>query len=291
MVTLVLTHETRGPLLLIGGAEDKIGAQQILARFVQLAGGANAKIAIIATASAFHELVGQHYVQIFGKLGAAKADLLRLRDRNDARLSEPLELLEQATAVFITGGDQLKLTTVLGGTLIERRLRERCLHGMVMAGTSAGASAASTHMLAYGASGFPPRKAMMQFAPGLGLIGGVVVDQHFGARGRAGRLMTAVAHNPGLIGIGLDEDTAAEIDHTGKLTVLGRGSVMIVDGHGVSYTDIHHIHDQRPITIYDLRLHVLATSYRYDLQARMPLNPSGPLQPFEESGLIGGEGI
>jgi cyanophycinase len=115
---------------------------------------------------------------------------------------------------------------------------------------------------------------MMQFAPGLGLLQGVVVDQHFGARGRAGRLMTAVAHNPTLLGLGLDEDTAAELDSEGWLTVLGHGSVMIVDGADMSYTDIHLVSERAPLTMFDMRLHMLAEGYAYNIHTRTPRMPS-----------------
>jgi cyanophycinase len=281
----------RGPLLLIGGAEDKVGGRTILNRFVRIAGGPAARIAVIATASAFYDLVGQRYVSLFTLLGAAHVEVLRVRDRAEAQRPEALEQLDSATGIFLTGGDQLKLTAILGGTPVAARIRERHRAGCAVGGTSAGASAAPEHMLAYGASGIPPRKAMMQFAPGLGLIGGIVVDQHFGARGRAGRLMTAVAHNPGLLGIGLDEDTAIEIDPEDTLTVLGAGSVMIVDGAGMSYTDIHYVPEHAPLTIFDMRVHVLAGGYHYDIPARAPLLPSAPAHAHPEPGMVDGEGI
>lgn len=281
---------TPGRLLLIGGAEDKVGGRTILARFVQLAGGGAARIAVLATASSFQELVGQRYVTLFSGLGAGHVDVVRVQDRAQAREHEPLAQLGEATGIFITGGDQLKLAAVLGGTRVADAIRQRHQAGAVVGGTSAGASAASEHMMAYGASGIPPRKAMMHFGPGLGLIRGVVVDQHFGARGRAGRLMTAVAHNPELLGIGLDEDTAVEIDPAGAMTVLGQGSVIVVDGVGMTHTDIHSVPDNAPLTIFDMRVHVLSSGYRYDIPSRTPHLPSEQ-PPYQESGYTGGEGI
>jgi len=279
-----------GRLLLIGGAEDKVGGRTILARFVQLAGGEAARIAILATASSFQELVGQRYVALFAALGAGHAEVVRVHDRTQARQDEPLLQLAEASGIFLTGGDQLKLAAILGGTRVADMIRQRHQAGAVIGGTSAGASAASEHMMAYGASGIPPRKAMMHFGPGLGLLRGVVVDQHFGARGRAGRLMTAVAHNPALLGIGLDEDTAVEIDAAGLVTVLGHGSVIIVDGAAMSHTDIHSVPDQAPLTIFDMRVHVLSSGYRYDIPSRTPHLPSEP-PPYPETGFVGGEGI
>ncbi len=280
-----------GPLLLIGGAEDKVGSRTILNRFVQLAGGSQARITVVATASSFEDLVGQRYATLFASLNSAHVEILQVRNRLQAQMTEPLSQLDQATGIFVTGGDQLKLTAVLGGTPVARHIRQRHQAGCVVAGTSAGASAAAEHMMAYGSSGIPPRKAMMQFAPGLGLISGVVIDQHFGARGRAGRLMTAVAHNPGLLGLGLDEDTAVEISSGGMLTVMGRGSVMIVDGTDMSFTDIHRIPDNMPLTIFGMRLHVLSSGYRFDIASRVPHLPVGPFQPPPDIQGVDGEGI
>jgi cyanophycinase len=276
------TQNTRAPLLLVGGAEDKIGSREILNRFVQLAGGADAHIAVIATASAVHDMVGQRYTELFRSLGAAHAEILPLHNRQEAQRVEPLLQLDKASGIFMTGGDQLKLTAVLGGTPVIERLRMRHRAGCVIGGTSAGASAAAEHMLAYGSSGIPPRKAMMQFAPGLGFIGGVIIDQHFGARGRSGRLMTAVAHNPHLLGVGLDEDTAVEIASSGRLTVLGSGSVMIVDGIDISYTDIHLMPEHAPLTIFGMHVHVLSRGHSYDIIRRMPGLP--------DDGLLEGDG-
>ncbi len=277
-------------LLLIGGAEDKVGSRTILSRFVQLAGAESARIAIIATASAFQELVGQRYVLLFTSLGAGYAEVLPVSDRMQAQRPESVAQLQESTAIFITGGDQLKLTALLGGTPVAEQIRNRHRVGCVIGGTSAGASVVAEHMMAYGASGIPPRKAMMQFAPGLGLVRGVVIDQHFSVRGRAGRLMTAVAHNPELLGIGLDEDTAVEIDTAGRLTVLGRGSVMVVDGMGISYTDIHNVPEHAPLTIFDLRVHVLSSGHHYDMHARAPGMPVATAV-HTEPGLQYGEGI
>ena len=283
-------QETRGPLLLIGGAEDKTGRRVILEHFVALAGGARAQIVVIASASSFEDLVGQRYVAIFQDLGVRRAEMLQVRSRIETRHVIPLEQLDHATGIFITGGDQLKLTALFGGTPIAERLRKRSREGCVIAGTSAGASVAAEHMLAYGAGGLTPRKAMMQFAPGLGLISGVVVDQHFGARNRAGRLMTAVAHNPDLIGVGLDEDTAVEISTEGHLTVIGRGAVMIVDGEDVSFSDIHYIIEGAPLSIFGLRVHMLAHGFSFDLASRLPAAPMAA-PSGSEAGLLFGEGI
>jgi cyanophycinase len=281
---------TPGALLLIGGAEDKVGTQALLKRFVILAGGPAARIVIIAAASSFEDLVGRRYMSLFTNLGAASAEVLQARDRIEARHPLPAEQIAHATGIFITGGDQLKLTALLGGTPLAEAIRRQHQHGCVIGGTSAGASAASEHMLAYGGGGLTPRKALMQYAPGLGLVAGLVVDQHFGARNRAGRLMTAVAHNPDLVGIGLDEDTAIEVDGESMITVYGRGSVMIVDGADVSYTDIHRVQEHAPLALFGLRVHILSEGSHYDLANRTPIAPSTVIAA-PDADLSYGEGI
>ncbi|GAB4110297.1 MAG: cyanophycinase [Roseiflexaceae bacterium] len=280
----------RGVLLLIGGAEDKVGAKQILRRFVELAGGPAARIVVIAAASSFEDLVGRRYLNLFGNLGAGRVEVLQVRDRNEARHPLALAQIEQASGIFMTGGDQLKLTALFGGTPLAEGIRRRYRAGAVIGGTSAGASAAAEHMLAYGGSGLTPRKALMQYAPGLGLVQGVVVDQHFGARNRAGRLMTAVAHNPDLIGIGLDEDTAVEIDTNQHITVHGQGAVMVVDAGDLHYTDLYRVPDHAPVALFGLRTHILTAGCHYDLTSRTPAPPSAS-PSFQEQGLIEGEGI
>jgi cyanophycinase len=283
-------EHTRGALLLIGGAEDKVGSRAILRHFVALAGGQAARIVIIAVASSFEDLVGRRYMSLFSGLGAASAEVLQAHDRTEARHSLPLAQIEAATGIFITGGDQLKLTALLGGTPLAEAIRRRSRAGCVIGGTSAGASVAPEHMLAYGGGGLTPRKAMMQFAPGLGLVHGIVVDQHFGARNRAGRLMTAVAHNPDLIGVGLDEDTAVEINADGQMLALGRGVIMIVDGMDASHSDIHRVPEHAPLAIFGLRVHTLSEGCRFDLHSRSPSPPSAA-PAYADLGLTHGEGI
>jgi cyanophycinase len=271
---VLATQERRpGPLLLIGGAEDTIGGRLLLRRFVALAGGSNAVIAVLTTASSYPDYVGRRYTAVFRDLGARDVTVLDAQTRPACSRPELLTQLAASSGVFISGGDQLKLVSVLGGTPLAAHVRARHADGAVIGGTSAGASAVCEHMLAYGESGIPPRKAMMQFAPGLGLISGVVVDQHFGARSRAGRLLTAVAHNPRILGVGLDEDTAVEIDEGGLMTVLGRGSVMVVDGSDLTYTDIHRVPQHAPLTIFNVKMHVMTSGYHYDIPTRTPIIP------------------
>ncbi len=274
-------HATAGMLMLIGGAEDKLGNRAILRRFVELSGGPAARIAIIAAASEIYGVVSQTYQRIFGELGVADVRVLEIYDRAQCADPNALEPLNEATGMFLTGGNQLKLMTIIGGTPAATRIRRVYRNGCVVAGTSAGASAVCQHMMAYGSSGTTPRKAMMHFAPGLGLITRLLVDQHFGARGRTGRLITAIAHNPYLLGVGLDEDTAIEVDAKRMMRVFGRGSVMVVDGSGSEYNNIHRLPDNAPLAMFDLRLHILTHGHGFDITKRQPLAPAVPPAPFD----------
>ena len=281
-------RDNSGTLMLIGGAEDKVGSRAILRRFVELAGGPTARVAIMASASEIHTVVASTYKRIFGELGVGDVRVLELYRREQCTDPAALEPLNDATGIFLTGGNQLKLMTLIGGTPAATRIRRVYRHGCVVAGTSAGASAVCQHMMAYGSSGTTPRKAMMHFAPGLGLITRLLVDQHFGARGRTGRLITAIAHNPYLLGAGLDEDTAIEVDAHRMLRVFGRGSVMIVDGSGTEYNNIHRIPDNAPLAMYNLRFHILTHGHAFDIKGRQPIIPTIHPAPFEPQNLLEG---
>lgn len=281
-----------GTLLMIGGAEDKVGNRTILRHFVELAGGKRARVAIIAAASEIYEVVASTYERIFTELGAGEVCVLKLYSREQCFDEASLAQIRASTGVFLTGGNQLKLMSIMGGTPAATALRRTYRAGCVVAGTSAGASAVCQHMMAYGLSGITPRKAMMHFAPGLGLINRLLVDQHFGARGRTGRLVTALAHNPFLLGVGLDEDTAVEVGPGHQvLTVIGRGSVTIIDGANMAYNDIYRIPDNAPLTIYNMRLNLLTHGHQFDIGRRQPIIPTVPPLPFEAHTYFEGEGI
>ncbi len=263
----------RGSIMPVGGAEDKRRERVILARFVELAGGERARIAIVPTASSI-EGAGQYYKSIFYDLGAASAEVAYIHGRAAANNPEAVEQIEAATGIYITGGNQMRLAAILGGSRVEAAIRARNAAGAVIAGTSAGASILSAHMVAQGAGGNTPKQRMAQMAAGFGLIDGVVIDQHFRERDRIGRLLALVALNPALLGLGIDEDTAAIIDADGVLEVLGRGTVMIVDGARMQ-SDVAHQRVHRPLSITNVLLHALASGYRYDLRDRRPL-PAPP---------------
>jgi cyanophycinase len=258
---------TEGSVIIIGGAEDKVRDRVILNRFVTLAGGTDATIVVISTASSLGELAGERYKAIFGELGVKHVRPLHAVTRPQANDETSALTVRDATGIFLTGGNQLRLASTIGGTRLADAVLERFRHGAVVAGTSAGASAMSSHMIAFGASGATPKHRMAQIAAGLGLLPGVIVDQHFQQRNRLGRLLSLIAQNPSLLGLGVDEDTAGVVSPDHILEVIGRGSITVVDG-SASETDAWEIKGHRPLMISGVVLHSLPAGYRFDLRRR-----------------------
>ncbi len=256
-----------GTVIVIGGAEDKVRDRVILARFAQLAGGPDARIAVIATASSFGLEAGERYKAIFTELGAASVTPLNTTTRAQANDEHAAKVIAESSGVFMTGGNQLRLSSMLGGTRVAGAMVESFRRGAVVAGTSAGASAVSSHMIAFGASGATPKHRMAQIAAGLGLLPGVIVDQHFQQRNRLGRLLSLIAQNPSLLGLGVDEDTAGVVGPDQVMEVIGRGSITVVDG-AASETDAWEIRGHRPLMISGVVLHSLPAGYRFDLRRR-----------------------
>ncbi|MBI3749090.1 MAG: cyanophycinase, partial [Chloroflexi bacterium] len=196
-----------GTVIIIGGAEDKVRDRVILNRFVALAGGAGATIAVISTASSLGMEAGERYRAVFAELVVTRVRPLHAVTRPQANDDTTTMAVRDATGIFLTGGNQLRLSSTIGGTRLADAVLDRFRHGAVVAGTSAGASAMSSHMIAFGASGATPKHRMAQIAAGLGLLPGVIVDQHFQQRNRLGRLLSLIAQNPSLLWLGVDEDT------------------------------------------------------------------------------------
>lgn len=260
------SNAARGTLMAIGGAEDKLDDKAILSSFAHLAGGKKARIVIVPTASSI-ETAGLRYKAIFLGMGVESAEVVYIQSREDANADEKFEELGDATGIFLTGGNQVRLSSLIGGTKFEECVRRRNQNGAVVAGTSAGASILSAHMVAGGAEGAVPKQRMAHMVAGFGLISNLIIDQHFRQRNRIGRLLSLVATNPGLLGIGVDEDTAAIFDADGTMEVIGRHSVTIVDGSQM-YTDIFEVKGHGEVTVSDARLHVLPAGRRFDLEAR-----------------------
>jgi cyanophycinase len=261
---------TEGHVLVIGGAEDKVRERVILNRFVKLAGGRDARITVVSTASSLGAAAGELYKRVFGELGVSDVRPVHAVTRAQANEESAARLVRDSTGIFLTGGNQLRLSSTIGGTALARAILDRHRQGAVVAGTSAGASAMSTHMVAFGASGGSPKQRMVQMAAGLGVLPGVIVDQHFQQRNRLGRLLAIIAQNPSLLGIGVDEDTAGVVGPDMVLEVVGRRSITIIDGAG-SDTDVWEVPAHRPLMISNVVLHSLPSGYRFDLRRRVRL--------------------
>lgn len=270
----------RGALVAIGGAEDKVGSRAILSQVVALAGGKKAVVALFPTASQIPLEIEATYRAIFGELGA-EVRTVWVNERADASSPETVALLDGCTAAFFTGGAQGRIVSLLGGTALAQRIRRAHRDGMLVAGTSAGASVICEHMIAQGRSGYAPRRQSVTMAPGLGLTKRIVIDQHFAQRHRIGRLFAAVALNPFLIGVGIDEDTAVVLDGANKMKVIGRGTVTVIDGSKLLHTDIHETPNNAPATVLGLEVHVLTAGLGYDVDARRPTWEATKLGPAE----------
>jgi cyanophycinase len=258
---------TRGDLVIIGGAEDKLGRKTILQQFIDLAGGPDSRIVVIATASSLGESIVEVYHSLFTGMGAVEVTGLNPTSRSEANDESTTAALDGATGIFMTGGNQSKLTSVVAGTALGRKLIELNRSGTVVGGTSAGASAISSHMVAFGSSGDIPKQRMGQMSAGLGLLHDVIIDQHFGKRNRIGRLLSLVAHSPTLLGIGLDEDTAVVVNSDDVIEVSGRGVATIVDGSHIE-TDAFRVKRYDPLMVSGAILHSLPEGSRFDLRMR-----------------------
>jgi cyanophycinase len=268
MPSKISPGETRGWIVPIGGAENKENDRHILERFIRVSGGANANVVVIPTASRMHE-TGPRYEKLFKELGAAEVTSMDFDTRRDCQEPGRLRRIEEATGIFFTGGNQLRLTTLLGGTPVAKLIRVRNAHGVTVGGTSAGASILSEHMIAFGDEGSSVVSGSVRLAPGLGLTNRFIIDQHFRQRDRLGRLITALAYNPFAIGIGLDEDTAAFIGPDETIEVEGSGGVTIVDASEVSYSSIGDAGEGQPVSVLGLRVHILVPGTTFNLHTRL----------------------
>jgi cyanophycinase len=268
MPSIVPEGATRGWIIPIGGAENKENDRHILERFVRCAGGRDADIVVIPTASRLHE-TGPRYEKLFRDIGAARVDVMDFDTRRDCQEPGRLSRLEEASGIFFTGGNQLRLTTLLGGTPVAKLVRIRNANGVTVGGTSAGASILSEHMIAFGDEGSSVISGSVRLAPGLGLTNRFIIDQHFRQRDRLGRLLTALAYNPFAVGIGLDEDTAAFIGPDETVEVEGSGGVTIVDASDVSYSSMDSVTEGQPVCMLGLRLHVLVAGATFNMHTRL----------------------
>ncbi len=266
----VVTGEQRGFVIPIGGAEERAENPVILQKFINLCGAEKARIVIIPTASRLDE-TGPNYIQVFQSLGVIEVVSLNINTREEANLAENITALEQATGIFMTGGNQLRLSTILGGTTFAQTMRRCNAAGVHIAGTSAGAAIMPEHMIAGGPTGSLPNESGVTFAPGMGLINKIILDQHFSQRNRLGRLLSAVSYNPFSSGVGIDEDTAVFIGPDNQLEVVGSGSVTIIDPSDLSHSSMANAAKGEAITLIGMKLHMLSSGDCYNLDTRVAI--------------------
>jgi cyanophycinase len=259
--------QPRGYIIPIGGAE-KVQEPSILKRFVKLCGGRHARIAIIPTASLMSDTASR-YEELFDELGAGSAQSFTLEERTDGANPETLKKIERATGVFFTGGNQLRLSTHLGGTPVAKAIRLMNARGVHVAGTSAGAAFLSEHMIAFGEEGASPRVGSVTLSAGLGLTNRIIIDQHFRQRDRLGRLLTALAYNPFAVGMGLDEDTAAFIGPDETVEVVGSGAVTVVDPSEIEFSSMDQAAKGEPVCLLGIRMHILVQGATFNLHTRV----------------------
>jgi cyanophycinase len=267
-----MPQSTKTAIMIIGGAEDKVHGREILQNFFHRSGGTDAKIAIIPSASREPAVIGERYREIFTEMGAKGIEILDIRDRDQCRDALLQNYAAECSGVFMTGGDQLRLCGLLADTPLMDLVRQRAQRGEVaLAGTSAGAAVMGHYMIAGGGSGESPNRSLVDITTGLGIIPELLVDQHFHNRNRMARLMSAIAGHPDRIGLGIDEDTCAVFEGDGLMQVIGKGTVTVVDPQDMKHTNLPYAGATDPLSICNLRVHILAYGDRYDIRRRVAI--------------------
>ncbi len=270
-MNMQLNAPLRGPLIAIGGAEDRQEAT-ILSRVLGFSRRDAPVVAVITTASAIPKDVFDGYEAVFSTLGAAEVLDARIRERHDASDEAFVSMIRRADVIFISGGDQMRLTNILGGSAVLEAIRARHAEGAVVAGTSAGAACQSSTMIYGGSADDSLRKGAVKMAAGFGLVDNVIIDTHFLERGRFSRLMEVGATNPELLGVGLGED-AAVLFKDNKLLAFGPGHVILVDSSGITRSNVFELDDGEAVTVHDVKMHALVDGYGYSLSDRRVLGP------------------
>jgi cyanophycinase len=270
-------NSNRGQLVIIGGAEDREGDCNVLREFVRCAGGTKAKIVVMTAATSLPGEVGEDYIRIFERLGVESVRVVDTDRREDSERPENLEIIQEATGAFFTGGDQARIIEYIKGTKLDELLHKRHAEGMVVGGTSAGAAMMPDVMIVEGDSETNPRADVVEMGVGMGFLPGVVIDQHFAQRGRLGRLIAALVQQPAVLGFGIDEDTAIVVD--GDLVrIIGSGSVTVVDESGATYNNLDEVLKDEAIAVCGIKLHVLPHGFSFNLKTRQPMT-SGASRP------------
>lgn len=268
--------KTRGRLLAIGGAEDPDEKKmEILPYFVRMCGGKRARILVCGSPSEHPSQKERTYARLFRKIGVADVMKAALADRNEAEDHDNVSLVDRATGVFFTGGDQMRLTSLVAGTLFGERIRERVWNeGLNIAGTSAGAAAMGSTMITGGKDDGTVKRADVDLAPGLGYWREAVIDTHFSERGRVSRMLTVFAQNPQILGIGIDGDTAVDVKPGERFTVVGKGAVFVFDGR-VTFSSAPDASKNSVVAITDTVVHVLPAGFGFNLKSKRPISDKG----------------
>jgi cyanophycinase len=264
------TEQQAGPLVIIGGAEDREGDCLVLREFVRAAGGVNANIAVMTAATEFPEEVGETYEKAFTRLGAKVVNLVHTRRRDDSEADHNLRYAEAATGMFFTGGDQSRIVDFIKGTTLDQIMHRRHREGAVVGGTSAGAAMMPDQMILGGASVSNPTVDAVEIGPGMGFMPGIVIDQHFSQRGRLGRLLAALVLEPAALGLGIDEDTGIVV-RGDEFEVIGSGSVTVVDETTATYNNLEGLLKDEPIALCNVKLHILPQGYRFNWKTHKPM--------------------
>lgn len=278
----MLEQKLEGNLIIIGGAEDKKGNKYILKEVCSKLDKENDDFVIATIASELPEELGNEYKCIFENLGVQNIKILNIMERKDAYNKSNVELIDDASIIFFTGGDQLRITSMIGGTPLYIKMQDLYRRGCTFVGTSAGASVMSDTMIITGPNDDSPKKCTLKMAPGLGLIKGVIIDQHFAQRGRIGRLLVGIAENPQSLGIGIDEDTAIVVSEKGQFKVIGSGAVYVIDGNNITYSNVSEQHPDEILSIFNLRLNILKCGDKFDLTNRIPYSGSNSKNNLEK---------
>jgi cyanophycinase len=235
-----------------------------------MSGNEDSRIVVMTTATEHPEEVGNLYRKIFKRLGVRDIDIVNISSRIDALDEEYIRMIRSATCIFFTGGDQLRITSLLGGAAAYTALHDAYNRGTLLVGTSAGASAMSSNMIVEGVNDEAPKYCTLKMAPGLGILSEVIIDQHFAQRGRIGRLLAAVAQNPYMLGVGIDEDTAIIVEGD-VFTIIGSQTVTVVDGMNLSHTNVSELKPDEPLALTDIKLHILPKGYGFNMASRTPV--------------------
>ncbi len=263
-----MEKKVTGNLIIIGGAEDKVGKKTILKHVSDIVQQQQGSLVVLTTATEKPEEVGNNYRMVFESLGLNNIQVLNINTRDEANDERNADIIRTCSCIFFTGGDQLRITSILGGTKTNTALREVYSQGVVIVGTSAGASVMSNTMIVEGDSNGPARKCTLKMAPGLGLLEEAIIDQHFDQRGRIGRLLCGVAENPFMLGIGIDEDTAIRVYPDAHFEVIGSNAVTVVDGNTIKSSNVSELKPDELLAITNVTIHVLPHGYGFSMMDR-----------------------